>query len=289
MKRGGAHILSVVVPVYNRRKLIAGAIDSVLSQELPPGWELELVAVDDGSDDGTLEFLRGRSDGEPRMRVLRLSRSGYPGAVRNRGVESASGEVIAFLDSDDRWLPGKVALQLPLHIESPCALTHTRERWERDGRVISQRGQRHQRRGDLYADALWKCIIGPSTVMVDRDFFLHHGGFREDLEVAEDYELWLRLLCHTHVDYVEREGTLKRAGAWPQLSEKYGQIEGFRIAALRRLVDDRYVLRFRSPEDHATARSVLSRKMRIYAAGARKRGRIAEAEALEGDAKLYEF
>ena len=76
--------------------------------------------------------------------------------------------------------------------------------------------------------------------MISRDLYHRLGGFREDLKVAEDYEFWLRALCHTDVTYVERPLTEKRAGAWPQLSETYGQIEGFRITALRNLVDRNY-------------------------------------------------
>ncbi len=284
--------VSAVIPVYNRVSLLPLAVKSVLVQSLPPNWDLELVIVDDGSDDGSAECAAAVALKDPRVRVLRIDRSGYPGAVRNRGVEAASGEIVAFLDSDDIWLPGKLELQIPLHeaLDSEgavCRLSHTRERWNRDGKTVSQRKQRHRREGDIFYDALWKCIVGPSTVMVDRDFYLLHGGFREDLEVAEDYELWLRLLCHTEAAFVDRPLTEKRAGPWEQLSEKYGQIEGFRISALRELVDADYFGRHRSTADQGAARTVLARKLDIFAAGARKRGRCSEAERLERAAELY--
>ena len=112
---------------------------------------------------------------------------------------------------------------------------HTRERWVRSGRVISQRSQRHRRSGDLFADSLRKCVIGPSTVLLRRAAFARAGGFREDLEIAEDYELWLRLTARYPVGYLDQELVIKRAGHSDQLSERYGQIEIFRLRALHDL------------------------------------------------------
>ncbi len=277
----GARLVSAVIPVWNRRALIAGAIESVLDQTLPPGWELELIVVDDGSDDGTVEQIRRFGN---RVRLLSRPHCGFPGAVRNRGVDVAEGEVVAFLDSDDRWLPGKLLRQLPLHEDSDVRLSHTRERWERNGRRVSQASQRHRRSGDIYTDALTKCIVGPSTVIVDRDLYRATGGFREDLEVAEDYEYWLRILVAEPAAYVDEPLTVKQAGPWPQLSETYGQIEGFRIDALRGLVRSG-VLRERGGDGRdAQARTELARKLRVYARGARKRGRATEAAACEAEA-----
>jgi glycosyltransferase involved in cell wall biosynthesis len=337
--------VSVVIPVWNRRELIGEAIDSVLSQQLPPGWHLELIVVDDGSDDGTAEYLDTRftagstaldgcdpardpardrsSDGArdparegvapsvaepPSVRVVHTAHCGFPGAARNRGVREAAGQLLAFLDSDDRWLPGKLQAQIPLHRPEtgdgpvdpasgspiPARFSHTRERWVRNGREVSQRSQRHRRAGDIFLDALVKCIVGPSTVMIETALYRTTGGFREDLEVAEDYEYWLRLLATTPVAYVDRPLTVKQAGPWEQLSEKYGEIERFRIAALRDLVVAG-AFAGKNAEDpqidvarDTAARRELARKLRVYAAGARKRGRTAEADALEEEADTFE-
>jgi glycosyltransferase involved in cell wall biosynthesis len=323
-----SQIVSVVVPVWNRRELIGGAIDSVLVQELPPEWRLELIVVDDGSDDGTEDFLdalvaaRGvaEEEAEPAeparsIRVVHTPHRGFPGAARNRGVRESSGELLAFLDSDDRWLPGKLRAQIPLHHPGegggsdagssgeggPARISHTREIWMRNGREVSQRTQRHRRSGNILTDALVKCIVGPSTVMIDRDLYGATGGFREDLEVAEDYEYWLRILATTPIAYLDQPLTVKQAGQWEQLSEKYGEIEGFRIAALRNLVVSGYFDRCGNggaggADDDAgdaggasvVARRELARKLRVYAAGARKRGRSAEAVALEEEADTFE-
>ena len=233
---------------------------------------LELIVVDDGSTDATAACLRSFL-GLRGLRVVRQDHTGMPGQARNAGVRVARGEYLAFLDSDDLWLPHKLALQVPAALAAGAAVTHARERWVRNGRVISQRRQRHRRSGDLFADSLRKCVIGPSTVLLRRDVFTESGGFRDDLEIAEDYELWLRLTARHAVAYVERESVIKRAGHGDQLSERYGHIELFRLRALHGLVEGRCL----PPARHAAAAAELARKARIYAAGCRKRGRTAEA------------
>ncbi len=286
-----SRVVSVIIPVYNRERLVGDALESVLSQTVPPGWELELVVVDDGSTDRTLEAVE-RGVGPSRSRggavsVLSVPHNGFPGAVRNRGVEASSGEVLAFLDSDDRWYPEKLCTQLPLHEAERCRISHTREVWLRNDRVVSQRKQKHLRHGKIFQDALRKCIVGPSTVMMARSLYREHGGFREDLEVAEDHEFWLRVLAEEEICFLETPPTEKRAGPWEQLSEKYGQIESFRITALRHLVRKEYFVHRGLPERHHQAREVLAQKLGIYAAGARKRGRNEEADRLELEAHQY--
>jgi len=209
-----------------------------------------------------------------------------PGAVRNRGGEAARGAYLAFLDSDDLWSPKKLEKQLVLMETcrmhsgrmNTCRFSHTGERWLRRGedgtvREISQAGQKHRSRGDIFDDALKKCIIGPSTVMMERALFEELGGFREDLEIAEDYEFWLRATAAEEICYLDEPLTIKQAGHGDQLSEKYGHIEYFRLIGLKALVDSNWF-----PHHRRTAACrELARKCRIYAAGCRKRGRGEEA------------
>ena len=133
----------------------------------------------------------------------------------------------------------------------------------------------------MFADALKKCVIGPSTVLIRRDCWEESGGFREDLEIAEDYELWLRMTAREPVGYLDRPLTVKRAGNWEQLSEKYGQIEIFRIEALRNLVESRWFEKKTDGGIQSEAAAELVRKCRIYAQGCRKRGKSEEAERFE--------
>ena len=111
----------MIIPTWNRFPLLAEAVESVRAQSLR---EYELIVVDDGSDDETPRLAE-----ESDIRYLRIEHNGMPGAVRNRGVEAASGKYIAFLDSDDLWLPEKLELQLPLlESDRTVPLIHTREK-----------------------------------------------------------------------------------------------------------------------------------------------------------------
>ena len=272
-------LVSVVIPTYNRAALLREAVASVLAQSYAA---FELIVVDDGSTDATAAFLRTARA----VRLVRQDHTGMPGQARNAGARAARGEYLAFLDSDDLWLPHKLAVQVAAAAAAGDAINHTRERWLRGGRVISQRGQRHRRSGDLFADSLRKCIIGPSTVLLRREVFEATGGFRDDLEIAEDYELWLRLTARHPVGYVERESVIKRAGHGDQLSERYGHIELFRLRALRDLLERRERPPFSSDQRTAAA-AELVRKAHIHAAGCRKRGRAAEADRYDALARQW--
>jgi glycosyltransferase involved in cell wall biosynthesis len=288
-------LLSVVIPTYNRAALVREAVLSVFAQTFR---NFELIVVDDGSTDETEKTLAGCAEFEnPGLRYLRIPHSGMPGLARNRGAAAAGGSYLAFLDSDDLWLPEKLEHQLRLFTAgAPPRLCHTRERWLRRGEEISQAGQRHRREGDIFADALKKCIIGPSTVIIEKNFFDACGGFREDLEIAEDYELWLRMSFSGAVAYLDEALTIKRAmhsqpGAADSpppaanLSEKYGHIEIFRIRALKSLLD---AGAFSSaPDRESLACKELARKCGLYAAGCRKRAKPEEADEYEKLAHRY--
>ncbi|HUX12352.1 MAG TPA: glycosyltransferase [Spirochaetia bacterium] len=274
--------VSVIIPTFNRSKLTIEAVGSVLRQSVRAA---EIIVVDDGSTDGTAERLQ---EAAPQLSVLRIPHCGMPGAVRNAGAGRARGALLAFLDSDDLWEPAKLARQIGFHQAQPgVRISHTREVWLRDGRIVSQQTQRHRREGDVFADALVKCMIGPSTVMLERALFEESGGFREDLEIAEDYELWLRIVDHEPVGYIDEPLTLKRAHGGEagdgQLSARYGQIEIFRIRALEDLLERDFFVRARAE----VARAELARKCRIYAAGCRKRGKLEEAHLYELRSRSY--
>jgi glycosyltransferase involved in cell wall biosynthesis len=266
------NIVSLIIPTYNRKALLEQALRSVLDQTLSAA---EIIVADDGSTDGTADWIAARAAVDSRLRYLSLPHSGFPGRTRNEGARIASGRYLAFLDSDDLWEPGKLQKQLAFFAAHPdIRICHTRERWLRSGREISQAGQRHRTSGDIFSDALKKCIIGPSTVMLERSLFEELGGFREDVEIAEDYELWLRLTSRYPVGYIDEPLVVKRAGHGDQLSEKYAQIEIFRIRALEDLVECGW---FKAGEQQREAAAELARKCRIYASGCEKRGRVEEA------------
>jgi len=289
--------ISVIIPVYNRPQLALEAVRSVLFQSYP---QLECILVDDGSTDPP-EEVRELFAADPRFRYLRIEHTGMPGAARNRGVTAARYDLLAFLDSDDLWLPRKLELQIAVLLQrgpagsAAPALIHSKEVWLRDDKIVSQKRHRHRRRGNVFADALKKCMIGPSTVLMRRNVYELLGGFREDLEIAEDYELWLRLTSLYPVEYIEEQLIIKRAGHGEQLSEKYGHIELFRLKGLEDLVHRRWFEQegfeqegFAQPTElQRAAAAELAEKCAIYAAGCRKRGRIAEAQEFEAKAAAY--
>jgi len=264
-------LVSVIIPTYNRKAFLIEALHSVFKQTY---GNLEIIVVDDGSDDNTKEGLKEFLK-HPNFKYLFIRHNGHPGAVRNRGVLEASGEYIAFLDSDDLWKEQKTEKQINFMLKRPdTAVCHTREEWIRRGRTVSQAGQRHKKEGYIFKDALKKCIIGPSTVMIKHSVLDECGGFNEELEIAEDYEMWLRLTALYSIGYIDIPLVVKRGGHSDQLSEKYGYIEYFRIKALQNVID----LRFFSKEQRVQVLRELSRKCRIYANGCIKRGKLKEGE-----------
>jgi len=275
-------MVSIIIPVYNRKELVKEAVASISRQTYT---DYEVIAADDGSDDGLEECVSSFRRQVKRFKYVSLSHCGFPGAVRNAGIEKAEGEYIAFLDSDDLWYPDKLELQISLLEAKPhIPLVHAREIWIRSGSTVSQKGQKHRREGDVFMDSLKKCIIGPSTVCVRREFLDAVGLFRDDMEIAEDYELWLRATARSEVGYIDVPLVEKRAGHGSlQLSEKYGQIEIFRIEGLFDLVRGRWFAdgTERGAACQDAAEEELLRKTAIYAAGARKRGWAEAAASLE--------
>ena len=273
-------LVSVIIPVYNRFEMAKEAISSVIGQTYR---NFEVIIVDDGSIDMTPVIATYFRD-DSRVKYISIEHSGMPGFVRNKGVEIAEGKYLAFIDSDDLWMESKLEKQLRfLENNSEYKVIHTREAWIRNGKTISQSGFTHKRSGDIFRDALEKCIIGPSTVLIETDLYKTLGGFRDDIEIAEDYELWLRLTDANKIAYIDEALITKRAGHIGQLSEKYGQIEIFRIRGLQKLVEQSYF----SLKNQKMAEQELAKKCRIYAAGCRKRNKVEEAELYESLATKY--
>ena len=266
-------MISVIVPVYNRPELLEKAALSVLSQTFS---DLELIIIDDCSTDSTPLVISRLAASDSRVKPLFLRKHrGNPGAVRNEGVRKAAGKYIAFLDSDDIWEPEKLELQLPLM--ERYRFVHTGEKWLRLGKEVSQKSMKFRREGDIFSDALEKCFIGPSTVMMEKKLFTEKGGFDPTLEICEDYEFWLRITSTENIGYLDRRLTVKQAGNWEQLSFKYGQIEIFRIRALEKLLKKGYF----SGEQKLLAEEAFRTKCAVYSAGCRKRGKDKEAEKYE--------
>jgi len=263
-------LTSVVIPTHDRRGLVRTAVASVLSQA---NVDLELIVVDDGSTDGTAAALEAEFGAA--IKVLRTPNRGVA-AARNTGVARSSGAWIAFLDSDDAWLPGKLAAQCALVAVDPSVeICQTQEIWIRNGRRVNPPSFHNSACGRIFEPSLRHCLISASAVMLRRSLFARVGGFAEDLPACEDYDLWLRILRNTPLHLVEQPLVLKHGGHADQLSRRHWGMDRFRVTALRRLLATGEL----DPQHAAATRMVLAEKCAILAAGAERRGRSADARA----------
>jgi glycosyltransferase involved in cell wall biosynthesis len=259
--------VSVVIPTYNRAWSLTTALDSVLSQDFEA---FETIVVDDGSTDETPALLARYGAA---LRVIGQPNRGVS-AARNAGIRAARAPLVALLDSDDYWLPGKLAAQTAFFERHPEAvICQTEEIWVRNGVRVNP-GKRHRKRGGMiFEPSLELCLVSPSAVMLRRSLFETAGFFDEHLPSCEDYDLWLRIGCRHPVHLIERPLIVKRGGHPDQLSRAPG-LDRFRIRAICGLLA-RNVL---TADQRRAAWETLAAKCAIYAAGCRKRGRQAEAE-----------
>ena len=200
--------ISAVIPTYNRRVEVSHAIESVLSQTVPV---YEIVVVDDGSTDGTAEFISDRYG--PRVRVLRQKNAGVA-ASRNLGIREAQGDWVAFLDSDDFWFPSKIERQveaLASHESNPgICFTNNDFGGDPDLRLSvfdSTHFTGAQRTGLLEEPAQYMVAkLEPfytSSFLIRRDLLEEVGGFDERMFIREDTDLFFRLSFRTRFCYVE--------------------------------------------------------------------------------------
>jgi glycosyltransferase involved in cell wall biosynthesis len=269
--------VSVVIPTYDRIETLPRSLDSVINQTFSD-WEL--IVVDDGSTDGTDEMILRDY---PAVRLHRQENTGVS-AARNAGVALASGEWIAFLDSDDAWLPEKLERQLSVLANEPeLRLSHTNEIWIRNGRRVNQPKEYAKAGGHLYRQCLPLCCICPSSALIRRDLFDEIGGFDEAFLVCEDYDLWLRITAREPVHYLDEALVRKYGGHEDQLSTTVWGLDRYRIRALEKILSEKIL----STKDQLLTKETLIRKLRILIAGARKRGN--QEVVAEYEPRLFEW
>jgi glycosyltransferase involved in cell wall biosynthesis len=191
-------LVSVVIPTRDRLSLLTRALESVHDQTYS---NLEVIVVDDGSIDGTPDIL-ARDD---RVRLIRLDASVGGAAARNRGIAAARGDLIAFLDSDDQWLPEKLSAQVAVFEHNPRVGAVYCRHFDHD----DETGVRSQSKGRIYTgDIMPELLSGncPRTVslfVVRKSALERAGGFDEGLRGFQDTDLWLRLAPDWEFDAVE--------------------------------------------------------------------------------------
>lgn len=272
-------LFSVIIPSYNQAAYLPRTLQSALDQQLPDTSNPEVILVDDESTDNTPEVAA--AFGERVIYIRQPNRR--EGAARNAGAARASGRYFAFLDSDDFFLPGKLAGDLG-RFEQPDrpALVYSRGRNVDpcDGVI----GERHLAtpQGDVFWDLAREAFIPMSTVAVRSDAFRACGGFVEDRDLSgtADWELWMRLAARWPVGFVEQTRTCIRVhgrnmSADPRYMER-AMLAGVRYA----LADPVVAQRARGREQSIRACMFVTIALNAYANGRRGRAWVWLVRAL---------
>ncbi|KYC39250.1 glycosyl transferase family A [Scytonema hofmannii PCC 7110] len=218
-------IVSVIVPAYNAERTILQTVLSIQKQSLS---DLEIIIINDGSTDKTVELLNTVQD--PRLKIFNYENGGLP-VARNRGISHATGEYVAFIDADDLWTPDKLESQLAAlekHPDAGVAYSWTR--------FMDEKAETYHLstpiyfEGDVYANLLvWNFIASGSNPLVRREAIKDVGEFDATLRSAEDWDYWLRLARRWHFAVVPKAQVLYRKSSGAMSSkidvmEKYNLI-----------------------------------------------------------------
>ena len=261
--RKSKFLTSVIIPTYNREMFILEALESVALQTAAP---YEVIVIDDGSTDRTQALITKHF---PFVVYLRTPNQGVSTA-RNTGFQISKGNIIAFLDSDDLWLPRKLEEQLAYLEKNPqIRILHCNEEWRRTGKLVPQKKYHEKKGGELFFESLPRCMISPSAVIMRREIMIEFGQFDEDLAACEDYDLWLRITSSEPVGFVEKTLVVKRGGHADQLSKRVPSLDRYRIRSLEKIVKDIHL----TPKKKLAAKREAIRKINIYRKGALKRGK----------------
>lgn len=263
---------SVIIPVYNRESVIHRAVESVLNQNYD---QFELIIVNDGSTDNSKKSIMSYCD--TRINYVETKNLGVSHA-RNFGIRLSKGSHLAFLDSDDQWLPGKLGTDADFIMQHPQIKIHqSDEIWVRKGKRVNKKNFHKKISGDIFKESLFLCMISPSSVVIERSLFEKCGTFDERMKVCEDYDLWLRITCRYDVGLIDKEMIIKYGGHEDQLSHSVTAIDRFRIYSLIKLLNSDLL----SDEQRILTQNSVLEKCRIVKNGADKRGRRTLAEKIE--------
>lgn len=265
-------LFSVIIPAYNRFIPLQRAVRSVLAQTFK---DYELIIVDDGSSDETPLIINIFANS---IKYLRQNNTGVSGA-RNMGVRASDSEYIAFLDSDDEWLPDKLARHAEyVSANKDIKIHQTDEIWIRNGIRVNPAKKHLKRGGYIFRESLGLCLISPSAVVMTRPLFEEYGPFDETLKACEDYDLWLNITPFEQAGLISERLVIRHGGANDQLSSRFPMMDAFRVYSIARLLKERgQSLR---GDDAAAAAETTLKKIKVLSDGSLKRGKIDDAAAL---------
>ena len=254
------------MPAYNCEKYIEAAIRSVMAQTCE---SFELLVIDDGSKDDTFAIARRLAAEDARVTALKNPENMGVARTRNRGLDMARGEYVAFLDSDDEWMSKKLELQLAFFREQPqFNIIHGEEIWIRNGVRVNPCEKFRKSGGDIFNRSVNFSLIAPSAVMAKREIFDKCGVFDESLPVCEDYDLWLRImLSGEEFGFISTPLVTRYAGHSGQLSTRYEAMDRFRAQSLYKLLQTIKM----PPDKYEIMQKTLHKKAQILLKGAEKR------------------
>lgn len=220
--------ISIIIPTFNRASVIMRAIQSVFNQTF---HDYELIVVDDGSTDDTQSLLSDLIKTQ-KIKYIKQDNAGVS-AARNLGAKNSFGEWLAFLDSDDEWLPKKLEEQiLFLNKNENIQVVYGQEIWMRKGKRVNQ-GLAHQKYGGwIFDKCVQQCFIAPTSVMLKKKLFNELNGFNEEFAVCEDYDLWLKISSQYEIGYIDNPIVVKYGGHEDQLSMKFKAMDMWRLRSL---------------------------------------------------------
>lgn len=261
--------VSVIIPTFNRAHKIARAVASVLYQTFA---DYEILVIDDGSEDTTSKAL---APFLPHIQCITHSKNLGVSAARNTGIRASDSPLIAFLDSDDYWLPDKLATQVSFFSEHPEAVAcQTEERWIRRGVRVNPMKKHFKPSGEIFEPCLKLCVVSPSAAVVKRSLLEEVGVFDEDFPVCEDYDLWLRISWEYPIWLIPEPLVIKEGGSPDQLSRSIEGMDRYRIRAIARLLGSGCL----GERQTEAALKELHFKCRVYGNGCMRRGKKKEGE-----------
>ncbi len=261
--------IDVIIPSYNRATILKRAIDSVLAQTYP---HFSLYVVNDGSTDETNDLIKNYQD----IHYLEQENKGVSSA-RNYGIKNSHSEWIAFLDSDDEWLPNKLEAQVSfLEAHPEMSFVHSNEIWIRNGVRVNPKNKFDKSNNHIFKRSLEMCLISPSTTLIRRDLIVKHNLFDESLEICEDYDLWLKILATDEVGFIPENLVKKYGGHVDQLSLKYSVMDFWRIQSLINLLD----LKDLGDTKRQLVRAEISKKAPVLEAGLLKHNHLDQLQKL---------
>ena len=219
--------VSVIIPNFNCKQYLAKAISSVVRQH---NIECEILIIDDGSTDGSVEWLNKLQQSLPNMRVIKQQNCGVV-SVRNKAIELAKGDYIAFLDADDYWTEDKLFNQVTyMQNNRDCVLSftnymHVNEQyepiidcfsyWPEFTKFINWNTEGYQNLKSPMDLLLFANVIGTSSVVVKKSAICYVGKFDKSLNSASDWDCWLKLARIGNVAFTNQVsmGYLMRAGS----------------------------------------------------------------------------